>query len=183
MRYLGSQVACSCNTSTTVSYSQMGSPIDLELGRGSKPVLNSILPSTPSKTPDLVRICSINPREITLQINIAPIQHRTHFAKVRALLDSGVSTIYIDRAFALEIKLPLLPMANPIPVYNVDGTRNSAGDISHYAEIVIEHQGHREKVIAEITNLGKNQMILGYTWLKHHNPEIDWITGNVRMMC
>jgi transposase InsO family protein len=159
----------------------MGSPIDLELGRGSKPVLNSILPSTPSKIPDLVRIRSINPREITLQINIAPIQHRTRFAKVRALLDSGASTIYIDRTFALKVKLPLLPMATPIPVYNVDGTRNSAGDISHYAEIVIEHQGHREKVTAEITDLGKNQMILGYTWLKHHNPEIDWITGNVRM--
>jgi hypothetical protein len=53
----------------------MGSPIDLELGRDSKPVLNSILPSTPSKIPDLVRIRSLNPREITLQINIAPIQH------------------------------------------------------------------------------------------------------------
>ena len=24
-------------------------------------------------------------------------------------------------------------------------------------------------------------MILGYTWLKHHNPDIDWETGQVRM--
>jgi hypothetical protein len=73
-------------------------------------------------------------------------------------------------------------MAVPIPVYNVDRIRNSASDISHYAEIVIKHQGHREKVIAEITDLGKNQMISGYTWLKHHNSEIDWITSNIRML-
>ena len=72
-------------------------------------------------------------------------------------------------------------MPNPIPVYNVDGTRNSAGDITHCAEIVIDFQGHREKVVAEITDLGRHQMILGYTWLKHHNPDIDWETGKVRM--
>jgi hypothetical protein len=72
-------------------------------------------------------------------------------------------------------------MPNPIPVYNVDGTCNSAGDITHCAEIVIDFQGHREKVVAEITDLGRHQMILGYTWLKHHNPDIDWETGQVRM--
>ena len=72
-------------------------------------------------------------------------------------------------------------MLNPIPVYNVDGTCNSAGDITHCAKIVIDFQGHREMVVAEITNLGRHQMILGYTWLKHHNPDIDWETGQVRM--
>ena len=72
-------------------------------------------------------------------------------------------------------------MPNPIPVYNVDGTHNSAGDITHCADIVIDFQGHREKVVAEITDLGRHQMILGYTWLKHHNPHIDWETGQVRM--
>ena len=72
-------------------------------------------------------------------------------------------------------------MPKPIPVYNVDGTRNSAGDITHCADIVIDFQGHQEKVVAEITDLGRHQMILGYTWLKHHNPNIDWETGQVKM--
>ena len=72
-------------------------------------------------------------------------------------------------------------MSKPIPVYNVDGTHNSAGDITHCTEIVIDFQGHREKVVAEITDLSRHQMILGYTWLKHYNPDIDWETGQVRM--
>ena len=63
----------------------------------------------------------------------------------------------------------------------MDGTHNSAGDITHCAEIVIDFQGHREKVVAKITDLGRHQMILGYMWLKHHNPDIDWETGQVRM--
>ena len=51
----------------------------------------------------------------------------------------------------------LLPLPNSIPVYNVDGTRNLAGDITHYAKIVIDFWGHREKVVAKITDLGRHQ--------------------------
>jgi hypothetical protein len=89
--------------------------------------------------------------------------------------------IYIDKAYAQKMKLPLTLLADPIPVYNVDGTQNAAGSITHCAEIIIQFQEHREKVTAEVTDLGKNQMILGYTWLSHHNPEIDWTTGTVQM--
>ena len=77
--------------------------------------------------------------------------------------------------------LPLTPLSNPVPVYNVDSIRNAARSITHCAEIIIQFQEHREKVTAEVTDLGKNQMILGYTWLSHHNPEIDWTTGMVKM--
>ena len=97
---------------------------------------------------------------------------------------NGVSvTVFIDRKWARIRKIPLLPLPNPILVYNVDGTHNSAGDITHYAEIVIDFQGHQEKVKAEITDLGRHQMILGYTWLKHHNLDINWETGQVKMTC
>ena len=30
-------------------------------------------------------------------------------------------------------------------------------------------------------DLGKNQVILGYTWLKKHNPDINWTNGEVKM--
>ena len=33
---------------------------------------------------------------------------------------------------------------------------------------------------AEVTNLGKNSLILGYTWLQKHNPAIDWQTGVIK---
>ena len=31
------------------------------------------------------------------------------------------------------------------------------------ATILMEYLGHREELIAEVTNLGKNSLILGYT--------------------
>ena len=30
-------------------------------------------------------------------------------------------------------------------------------------------------------DLGKNQVILRYTWLKKYNPDIDWTNGEVKM--
>ena len=35
--------------------------------------------------------------------------------------------------------------------------------------------------MAEVTDLGKNSFILGFSWLKHHNPDIDWTKGMVKM--
>ena len=66
-------------------------------------------------------------------------------------------------------------------MYNVDGTRNSASSITHAAELIVEFQGHREKITAEVTDLGKNSFILGFSWLKCHNPDIDWTKGTVKM--
>ena len=66
-------------------------------------------------------------------------------------------------------------------MYNVDGTWNSAGSITHAVELIVEFQGHHEKITAEVMDLGKNSFILGFSWLKHHNPDIDWTKGTVTM--
>jgi hypothetical protein len=40
---------------------------------------------------------------------------------------------------------------------------------------------HSERVSLGVTNLGRVPMILGYNWLKNHNPEVNWETGQVAM--
>ena len=71
-------------------------------------------------------------------------------------------------------------LANPIRVFNVDRSCNSAGDVTYAVNITVDFLGHREELRAEVTNLGKNSLILGYTWLKKHNPSIDWEKGTVK---
>ena len=66
-------------------------------------------------------------------------------------------------------------------MYNVDGTWNSAGSIIHAAELIVEYQGHHKKITAEVMDLGKNSFILGFSWLKCHNPDINWTKGTVKM--
>ena len=40
-----------------------------------------------------------------------------------------------------------------------------------------------ERVYLAVTQLGKQEVILGYTWLAKHNPEINFTTGGVKMTC
>jgi len=68
-----------------------------------------------------------------------------------------------------------------IPVFNVDGSPNEAGQISKVVDVVLCYKTHSERMLLAISGLGKQSMILGYDWLKDHNPRIDWEKGEVEM--
>jgi len=36
-------------------------------------------------------------------------------------------------------------------------------------------------MLLAVSRLGKQNLILGYNWLKDHNPKIDWEKGEVEM--
>ena len=102
------------------------------------------------------------------------------FQNIPALLDSGANATFIDKAVTNRLGLTLEALTNPIHVFNVDGSRNLAGDVTHAVNLTVDFLGHREELRAKVTNLGKNSLILGYTWLKKHNPSIDWEKGTVK---
>ena len=45
----------------------------------------------------------------------------------------------------------------------------------------IYYQEHREKTEIDVIGGQKQSVILGMLWLAHHNSEIDWKTGEVKM--
>jgi len=63
----------------------------------------------------------------------------------------------------------------------MDGSPNEAGQISKVVDVVLRYKTHSERTLLTVSSLGKQNMILGYTWLKDHNPEVDWQTGEVQM--
>ena len=50
-----------------------------------------------------------------------------------------------------------------IPVFNVDGTHNEAGLITEIIDMILWYNGHMEHMSFAITNLGKQDIILGFT--------------------
>ena len=98
-----------------------------------------------------------------------------------ALLDSGATGCFVDKSWALDRCLKLSRLMKPVPVHNVDGTRNQEGDITHYVLLTIGIGKHAEKLWHAVTCLGNVPLILGHTWLKKHNPDVDWTTGAVKL--
>ena len=56
---------------------------------------------------------------------------------VTALLDSGSTGECIDRDYAKSCWFNLVKLAQPIPVYNVDGTPNEAGSITEVVSLIL----------------------------------------------
>ena len=75
----------------------------------------------------------------------------------------------------------MVKLAQPIPVYNVDGTLNEAGSITEVVSLILHYNNHSERMTFCVTNLGTQKLILRHSWLRKHNPEIDWSTGKVKM--
>jgi len=100
---------------------------------------------------------------------------------VSALLDSGATGLFLDRDYVARQRLNVRQISAPIIVYNIDGTRNDAGNITGAVDVVLRYKDHTERAVFGVTGLGKVDMIIGFPWLRDHNPEIDWANGEVKM--
>ena len=99
-------------------------------------------------------------REIWLNIGIEKID--THKGiMVKALLDSGITGMFIDRKMVAKHGFWLQKLERPITVRNVDGTNNSGGAIMHQVECNMFYKGHVERMRMDVCDLGKTEVILG----------------------
>jgi len=101
---------------------------------------------------------------------------------VEVLLDSGVIGLVMSSEFAKKQGFKLKKIDRPIYVRNVDGSFNQERPIEHTVEVNIYYQGHRERIEINMIGGQKWNVILGIPWLAHHNPKINWKTGEVKMM-
>jgi len=119
-------------------------------------------------------------REIWLNIGVEKVD--THEGvTVKALLDSGVTGMFMDKKIAAKHGFRLQKLERPVAVRNVDRTNNSGGAIIHQVEVNVYYKSYVERMRMDICDLGKTDMILGMPWLQAHNPEINWETGEVKM--
>jgi len=159
-------------------------PIDAPPLTPSAPV-RTALPQRPKWEKKLPRRLSANTLNARGTSIVLPIEIGTtdtsemHFVKV--LLDSGATGNFIDKDFVRMKGISTQSISHPIPVFNVDGSPNKAGQISEVVDVILCYKTHSERTLLAVSNLRKQSMILGYTWLKDHNLEVNWQTGEVQM--
>ncbi|KAG5718720.1 putative E3 ubiquitin-protein ligase makorin-1 [Termitomyces sp. T112] len=110
-----------------------------------------------------------------------PPPSRVPSSRVTALLDSRATRLFLDLEFVKCHGLTTQLLPKPIPVYNINGMPNEAGTINSMVDLVLYYQNHMEHAMFAITSLGRQDMILGFTWLHKHNPKVDWTKVEVTM--
>jgi predicted aspartyl protease len=134
------------------------------------------------RLPERLEIDAAEPGSNSLYLRIEIESTETQRKQgIQALVDCGATGLFIDREYVKSNRLPTRKLSQPIPVFNVDSTANEAGSILEVVELIIRYDGHSERALFSVTSLGRQNMILGITWLREHNPEIDWRTGKVEM--
>ena len=114
---------------------------------------------------------------IPVQLSSSEPEERKIVETTLAMIDSGAGGTFIDRNYAKKIGIPLEELQEPLCVYNVDGTMNKTGTITHAVRINININGRQTLVKLFVTGLGKQKIILGFLWLEKENPDINWRLG------
>jgi len=119
-------------------------------------------------------------RKVMVKIGLERINTQEGIT-VEVLLDSGATGLVMSSEFAKKQGFKLKKLERPINVRNVDGLFNKERPIENTVEVNIYYLGHRERTEINVIGGQKWTVILGMPWLAHHNPEIDWRTGEVKM--
>ena len=120
-------------------------------------------------------------REVWLNIGVEKVDIHEGIT-VKALLDSGATEMFMDKKMAAKYGFRLQKLERPVMVRNVNGMNNSGGAITHQVEVNLYYKSYVERIRMDVCNLGKTDVILEMPWLQAHNPEINWKTGEVKMM-
>ena len=119
-------------------------------------------------------------REVVVKIGLKQEEEEEGIV-TEVLLDSGATGLVMSEEFARKHKFRRTELERPVHVRNVDGMFNYAGPIVDTVEVEIFFKGHKERTLIDVMGGQKWNVILGMPWLRRHNPEIDWRTGEVKM--
>ena len=120
-------------------------------------------------------------REVTVKIRLKQEEEEERVV-TEALLDSGTMGLVMSKEFARRHKFKRMKLEKPVYMRNVDGMLNYVGPIVDTVEVKIFFKGHKKRTSIDVIGGQKWSVILDMPWLGCHNPEIDWKTGEVKMM-
>jgi hypothetical protein len=81
-------------------------------------------------------------------------------AEESALLDSRATDNFINEETWKRLGVGRRPLKAPITVYNVDGTENKQGKMTHYCRLRVKYNGKEDLQDFYLTDLGKDRLIL-----------------------
>ena len=90
------------------------------------------------------------------------------------LVDSGATDNFIHPKLLWRLGLGSQPLERPQKIWNIDGTTNKAGVLTHCIDLEVRTGDRQEVMRFLVTDLGGEDLILGYPWLSTFEPKFRW---------
>ncbi|KDN34719.1 hypothetical protein RSAG8_12193, partial [Rhizoctonia solani AG-8 WAC10335] len=91
-----------------------------------------------------------------------------------AMIDSGASSCFINKSLIKQHNIPVTKKKLPRQLKVIDGREISSGLVDSECLFSFELGSHKEELKCNIADIGKHDIVLGMSWLKLHNPSVDW---------
>jgi hypothetical protein len=101
--------------------------------------------------------------------------HTLHaMADKNILVDSGATDNFIHPKLLKRLGLGAQTLDRPRKIWNIDRTTNRAGQLTSFVNLEVRTGSKEEKMCFLVTDLGNEDLILGYPWLATFEPQFNW---------
>ncbi|KAG8725221.1 hypothetical protein FRC09_005676 [Ceratobasidium sp. 395] len=90
------------------------------------------------------------------------------------MVDSGATSVFINQKIVKEFNIPTQKISKPRKLRVIDGREIEGGLVDTTCSIELKIFDHTEVIDCFVVNVGNHDIVLGTSWLKRHNPHIDW---------
>ena len=102
-----------------------------------------------------------------------------------ALIDSGATDNFLSPIVVKYFNLPTKELDKPKTIRNVDGTKNTIGNVTQTVDLTLKFiKNKRQEIIRVqtfyIADLESDYMLLGMPFLSANNPIIDWTAKQLK---
>ena len=98
---------------------------------------------------------------------------------VEAFLDCGATECFVSQRFIDEHRLGVRYMKTPRKITNADGSPNAGGNLRYYTDFTVTTGTQSHPLQFYITDIGPDDLVLGYPWFEVTNITPDWKTGTI----
>ena len=112
-----------------------------------------------------------------------PVSFRTAYARAdkQILVDSGATDNFINPRLIKRLVLGTQKLERSRKIWNIDGTNNKAGRITDYVDLSVQTRKGQAKMRFLVTDLGQEDLVLGYPWLATFEPKFSWADATIDM--
>jgi hypothetical protein len=133
--------------------------------------LNSISPASWARLLEVKSVFQTKYKSLQVPTLLQSLQGR---AERQVLVDSGTTDNFISSKLLKRMKIGALDLKHQKVIWNIDGTQNKSGMITRYADLQVLCGDKMEVMQFLVTNLGEDEIVLGYPWLAVFQPKINW---------
>ena len=110
-----------------------------------------------------------------------PVSFQTAYTRAnkQILVDSGATNNFIHPQLIKRLALGTQKLECTRKIWNIDGTNNKAGRIMEYVDLSVQTGQKHNKMRFLVTDLGHEDLILGYPWLATFEPKFGWADGTI----